>query len=85
LCITICDILEIIAAIKLRKVMLLQHFSVHVRCLVAIPLLIMAEIVAQGMIGRLMPQFVRSGLVSDEACGHFVVEKSASVLDDAPG
>lgn len=45
---------------------LLQHFGVHVRCLLAIPLLVIAEIA-----GELIPQsfvryFVTSGLVTDD-------------------
>ena len=43
---------------------LLQHFSVHVQCLVAIPLLIVGEVVAHIIVRRLVPQFVRSGLIS---------------------
>jgi hypothetical protein len=43
---------------------LLAHFGVQVRCLVAIPLLILAEGPAHGITTRLLPHFVRSGLVS---------------------
>lgn len=50
----------------------LQHFGVHVRCLVAIPLLIMEEVVAQGIVGRLIPQFVRSSLVNEGNIAQFV-------------
>src|SRR5262245_19578841 len=42
---------------------LLEHFGVHVRLLLAIPLLIIAEPVAQKVMARLMPQFVNAGLV----------------------
>ena len=42
---------------------LLQHFGVHARLLLGIPLLIVAEAVAQRVAYRLIPQFVRSGLV----------------------
>ena len=51
---------------------LLQHFAVHVVCLVAIPLLIVAEGVAQGVGMRLIPHFVRSGLVAGAARERFV-------------
>src|SRR5262245_27247517 len=42
-----------------------QHFGIHVRCLVAIPLLIVAEGVSHGVTTRLLPQFLRAGLVRD--------------------
>jgi len=42
---------------------LLNHFSIHVRCLIAIPLFVIAEAVAHGITTRLVPHFVRSGLV----------------------
>ena len=44
---------------------LLNHFGIHVRCLVAIPLLVIAEAVAHGITTRLVPQFHRAGLVVD--------------------
>jgi hypothetical protein len=44
---------------------LLQHFGVQVRCLVAIPLFVLAEGVAHGLTTRLLPHFVRSGLVPE--------------------
>lgn len=44
---------------------LLQHFGVQVRCLVAIPLFVLAEGVSHGITTRLLPHFVRSGLVSE--------------------
>jgi hypothetical protein len=44
---------------------LFQHFGVTVRCLVAIPLLVIAEGVAHAMTTRLFPHFVGSGLVVD--------------------
>jgi hypothetical protein len=50
---------------------LLQHFGVHVRCLVAIPLLILAEGVAHAVTMRLIPQFVHSGLVADKDRSEF--------------
>lgn len=42
---------------------LLQHFGVHVRCLVAIPLLVLAEGAAHATTTALVPHFVHSGLV----------------------
>jgi len=42
---------------------LLQHFGVHARLLVGIPLLILAQAFAQKIMARLIPQFVRSGIV----------------------
>lgn len=44
---------------------LLEHFGIQVRCLVAIPLFVLAEGVAHGLTTRLIPHFVRSGLVSE--------------------
>jgi hypothetical protein len=44
---------------------LLRHFGVQVRCLVAIPLFVLAEGVAHGITTRLLPHFVRSGLVAE--------------------
>jgi hypothetical protein len=45
---------------------LLAHCGVHVRCLVAIPLLVVAEGVAHAVTMRLGPYFVQSGIVPDE-------------------
>jgi hypothetical protein len=44
---------------------LFEHFGIHVRCLVAIPLFVIAEAVAHGVTTRLVPHFVRSGLVAE--------------------
>lgn len=44
---------------------LLSHFGIHVRCLVAIPLLVLAEAVSHGITTRLIPQFLRAGLVPE--------------------
>jgi len=51
---------------------LLQHFGVHVRCLVVIPLLIAAEAMAEGVSRRVVPYFVTSGLVSEATKPKFV-------------
>jgi len=50
---------------------LLAHFGVHARCLVAIPLLILAEGPAHQISRRLVPHFVSSGLVSETALPAF--------------
>jgi hypothetical protein len=42
---------------------LLQHFGVHARLLIALPLLILAEAVAHRVMARLVPQFVHAGIV----------------------
>ena len=44
---------------------LLAHFGIHVRFLVAVPLLIFAEAPVQGVGMRLLPYFVRSGVLSE--------------------
>jgi hypothetical protein len=44
---------------------LLQHYGVHVRCLVAIPLFIIGEATLQKAALRYFPQFVSGGLVND--------------------
>ena len=44
---------------------LLEHFGVHVRCLVAIPLLVIAEAMAQAQTLSIVPYFLRSGLVTE--------------------
>jgi hypothetical protein len=51
---------------------LLQHFGVHVRCLVAIPLFIVAEAFADVVSRRLLPYFVTSGLVTDATKPRFM-------------
>lgn len=43
---------------------LLQHFGIHVRCLVAIPLFIYAEGISHQLTTSLLPYFETSGLVS---------------------
>lgn len=45
---------------------LLQHFGVHVRLLLGIPLLIVAEGIAHNISQRLSPQFAAAGLVKPE-------------------
>lgn len=50
---------------------LFQHFGVTVRCLIAIPLLVIAEGVAHAMTTRLLPHFASSGLVTDDQRDRF--------------
>jgi hypothetical protein len=50
---------------------LLQHFGVHARLLLGIPLLILAEAVAQRIMMRLIPQFVHAGIVRPEDVPRF--------------
>jgi hypothetical protein len=45
---------------------LLQHYGVHVRCLLAIPLLILAESALHKAALRIVPQFLSSGLVGSD-------------------
>lgn len=56
---------------------LLAHFALQARCLVAIPLLVLAEGVAHGVTTRLVPHFLSSGLVPPEDRAHFraIVER----------
>jgi hypothetical protein len=44
---------------------LLQHYGVHVRCLVAIPMLILGEATLDKAALRYIPQFISSGIVDD--------------------
>lgn len=50
---------------------LLQHFGVHVRCLVAIPLLILAQALAHNTTTQLLPWFGRSGLIPESRRSQF--------------
>ncbi len=45
---------------------LLAHFGIHARFLIAVPLMILAEAPVHATLARLLPQFVRSGLVRPE-------------------
>ena len=51
---------------------LLNHFGIHVRCLIAIPLLVIAEGVSHGVTTRLLPQFQHAGLVAESARERFL-------------
>ncbi|MEB2344081.1 MAG: hypothetical protein OZ948_05025 [Deltaproteobacteria bacterium] len=50
---------------------LLQHFGVSVRCLVAIPLFVLAEAMAHTTTRRIFPYFLHSGLVPEPDHGRF--------------
>jgi hypothetical protein len=50
---------------------LLQHFGVHARCLVAIPLFIVAEATLHAASRQFVPYFVSSGLVPPEEHSRF--------------
>jgi hypothetical protein len=45
---------------------LFKHFGIHVRCLVAIPLFILAEAMAAGVLQKIVAQFRLTDIVSDE-------------------
>ena len=63
---------------------LLQHFGVHVRCLVAIPLFILAEGASHGLTTRLVPYFLHSGLVAEGDRARFVeIVRGVARLRDA--
>jgi hypothetical protein len=62
---------------------LLQHFGVHVRCLVAIPLFIAAEVVVEAISRRIFPYFVTSGLVTEAQESRFtaILHRAARLRD----
>jgi hypothetical protein len=62
---------------------LLQHFGVHARLLLGIPLLILAEAVGQRIMHRLIPQFVRAGIVPPAEVPRFraVLARTARLRD----
>jgi hypothetical protein len=51
---------------------LLQHYGVHVRFLLAVPLFIIDDAVAHWVLGEIMPYFVRSGLIAGADRARFV-------------
>lgn len=51
---------------------LLQHFGVHVRCLLATPLLLIAEVAGDLFPRRLLPYFITSGLVKENMKPQFI-------------
>jgi hypothetical protein len=63
---------------------LLQHFSVHVRCLVAIPLFIAAEAIGGAISQRISPYFVTSGIVTEALESRFIeILRQAGRLRDS--
>jgi hypothetical protein len=62
---------------------LLVHFGIHVRCLVAVPLFVLAEATAARVIGQIVGQFRASGIVSDEQDAAFrgVLTETARLRD----
>lgn len=50
---------------------LLQHYGVHIRCLVVIPLLILGEASLHAATRRFLPQFLANGLVNDDTRPRF--------------
>jgi hypothetical protein len=50
---------------------LLGHIGIHVRCLVAIPLLVLAESIAQKLLPLGLREFKRSGLVDEQLAPRF--------------
>jgi hypothetical protein len=57
---------------------ILQHYAVHVRCLVAIPLMILGEATLHRAATRYFPQFSRNGLVDDATRPRFEDALSAA-------
>lgn len=64
---------------------LLAHYGVHVRCLVAIPLLILAEGVALRIARTLVAQFVENGLIIDRQRERFtkIIHDTTQLRDRA--
>ncbi len=62
---------------------LLRHFGVHSRCLIAIPLMIVAEGLAQVFIPLIVNEFVKSSLVREEHIPAYrqAIENAKSLLD----
>ncbi|VVD75189.1 hypothetical protein PPN31114_00827 [Pandoraea pneumonica] len=50
---------------------LAAHFGIHVRCLVAIPLMVIAEGVAQNLIPPLLKYFVDCGIITEQTLPEF--------------
>lgn len=64
---------------------LLVHYGIHVRCLVAIPLFILAEAMAAGVIRKIVRQFRLSGIVTDAQRATFckVLSDTARLRDSS--
>jgi hypothetical protein len=59
----------------------MHHFGVNVRCLIAIPLLVLAEGMAHAISIRLLPHFLDAGIVTDTAGFKAVIDDAARVRD----
>lgn len=64
---------------------LLAHYGVHVRCLVAIPLLILAEGMALRVVRTLVTQFLEHGLIIESQRDRFtqIIKDSTDLRDKA--
>lgn len=63
---------------------LIQHLGIHARCLLAIPLLVVSEVAADRYPREVIPYFITSGLVEDEAKPKFEgIIRSAERLRDS--
>lgn len=64
---------------------LLAHYGVHVRCLVAIPLLILAESMALRVIRTIVSQFLENGLVIESQRDRFIkiIKETTQLRDKA--
>lgn len=62
---------------------ILQHYGVHVRCLLAIPLFILGESLLHGATTRLLPYFIESGLVGGDDLPRFraIIERTRKLRD----
>jgi hypothetical protein len=62
---------------------LLQHFGVHARCLVAIPLFVVTEVTLHDVSRQIVPYFTSSGLVAPEEHSRFrqVVRGTVALRD----
>jgi hypothetical protein len=64
---------------------LLAHYGVHVRCLVAIPLLILAESMALRIVRTIVSQFLENGLIIDSQRDRFfkIIQDTTQLRDKA--
>ena len=64
---------------------LLAHYGVHVRCLVAIPLLILAESMALRVVRTIVSQFIENGLIIDSQRDRFfkIIQDTTQLRDKA--
>lgn len=64
---------------------LLAHYGVHVRCLVAIPLLILAEGMALRIVRTIVSQFIENGLIIDSQRERFaqIIQDTMRLRDES--